>query len=141
VSDTLQPEIAIDYAINNFMSDLSDKPVWVDGSGLSRYNLFTPRSIVQLWEKIYNLVPSEKLLPLLATGGKNGTIKNWYKADSPFIFGKTGTLSNNHCLSGFLIARSGRLLIFSFMNNNYVAKTSAVREEMQKILKTIYDTY
>jgi D-alanyl-D-alanine carboxypeptidase/D-alanyl-D-alanine-endopeptidase (penicillin-binding protein 4) len=58
LSDTLQPEIAISHVEKNFLNDLPDKPVWVDGSGLSRYNLFTPRSIVRLWEKIYELVPA-----------------------------------------------------------------------------------
>ncbi|HOX81444.1 MAG TPA: D-alanyl-D-alanine carboxypeptidase [Chryseolinea sp.] len=141
LSDTLQPEIAIDYVQKNFLNDLTDKPVWVDGSGLSRYNLFTPRSIVQLWNKIYQLVPRERLFSLLATGGMNGTVKNWYKADKPYIFGKTGTLSNNHCMSGYLVTKSGKTLIFSFMNSNYTTTTSAIRKNMQEILNMIYEKY
>jgi len=141
LSDTLQPEIAIDYVQKNFLADLTDKPVWVDGSGLSRYNLFTPRSIVQLWNKIYQLVPKERLFPLLATGGVNGTVKNWYKADTPYIFGKTGTLSNNHCMSGYLVTKSGKTLIFSFMNSNYTTSTSSIRKNMQEILNMIYEKY
>jgi serine-type D-Ala-D-Ala carboxypeptidase/endopeptidase (penicillin-binding protein 4) len=141
ISDTLQPEVAIKYVKKNFLNDLSDEPSWVDGSGLSRYNLFTPRSIVQLWSKIYDMVPRERLFPLLATGGKYGTIRNWYKADKPYIFGKTGSLSNNHCLSGYLVTKSGKTLIFSFMSNNFVASTSTVRTNMQEILKMIYERY
>jgi D-alanyl-D-alanine carboxypeptidase/D-alanyl-D-alanine-endopeptidase (penicillin-binding protein 4) len=141
ISDTLQSEIAIRYVKKNFLNDLKDEPSWVDGSGLSRYNLFTPRSIVQLWSKIYEIVPEDRLFALLAVGGKNGTVKNWYKADKPYIFGKTGSLSNNHCLSGFLRAKSGKLLIFSFMNNNFVSSTSKVRTNMQDILKNIYEHY
>ena len=141
VRDTLQSEIAIKYSIKNFLNDLPDKPMWVDGSGLSRYNLFTPRSIVKLWEKIHNAVPEDRLFSLLATGGKKGTIKKWYKADKPYIFGKTGTLSNNHCLSGFLVTKSGKTLIFAFMNNNYIATTNAIRTNMQDILYTIYEKY
>jgi D-alanyl-D-alanine carboxypeptidase/D-alanyl-D-alanine-endopeptidase (penicillin-binding protein 4) len=141
LSDTLKPEIAIRYASEKLLNDLPDKPVWVDGSGLSRYNLFTPRSIVSLWEKIYEKVPEPRLLPLLANGGKNGTIKNHYKADKPYIFGKTGSLSNNHCLSGFLYTKKGRLLIFSFMNNNFVTSSREVREVMQTILKEAYEKH
>lgn len=141
LSDTLQPEIAINYAKKNFLNDLPDEPSWVDGSGLSRYNLFTPRSIIKLWEKIIEVAPRERLFPLLATGGKYGTIKNWYKADKPYIFGKTGSLSNVHCLSGFLVTRSGKTLIFSFMSNNFVASTSKVRTYMQDVLKNYYEKY
>jgi serine-type D-Ala-D-Ala carboxypeptidase/endopeptidase (penicillin-binding protein 4) len=141
VRDSLQAEIAIRYSIENFLNDLPDKLVWVDGSGLSRYNLFTPRSIVKLWEKIYQVVPRERLFELLATGGKSGTIKKWYKADRPYIFGKTGTLSNNHALSGYLVTKSGKTLLFAFMNNNFVTPTSGVRTNMQEILYRIYDRY
>jgi len=141
LSDTLNPEIAIKYAIDSLFNDLPDEPSWVDGSGLSRYNLFTPRSVVKLWEKIYQIIPQERLFKLLAVGGQSGTIKNWYKKDVPFIFGKTGTLSNNHSLSGFLITRKGRVLIFSMMNNNYLASTNEVRRRMEKILNTIHEKY
>jgi D-alanyl-D-alanine carboxypeptidase/D-alanyl-D-alanine-endopeptidase (penicillin-binding protein 4) len=141
VRDSLQTEIAIKYSIDNYLTDLPDKPIWVDGSGLSRYNLFTPRSIVKLWQKIYEQMPRERLFPLLATGGKNGTIKKWYKADEPYIFGKTGSLSNNHVLSGYLVTKSGKTLIFSFMNNNFVASTSDIRKNMQEILYKVYDRY
>lgn len=141
VSDSLQPEIAIDYVKENFLKELPDQPSWVDGSGLSRYNLFTPRTVVELWKKIYALRPQEKLFPLLATGGVNGTVRNWYKADKPYFFGKTGSLSNVHCLSGYLVTRSGKTLIFSFMNNNFVTSAGIVRLKMQELLKQIYENY
>lgn len=141
LSDSLKPEIAIDFMKKNHLSDLPDEPIWVDGSGLSRYNLFTPRSIVKLWQKIWETMPQERLFQLLATGGVNGTIRKWYSADKPFIYGKTGSLSNNHCLSGFLVTKKGKVLIFSFMNSNYTASTNAIRRNMQDILKNIYEHY
>lgn len=142
VSDTLQPEIAVKYVKENFLKDIADEPAWVDGSGLSRFNLFTPRSIVQMWQKLYVLVPRERLFPLLAIGGKTGTIRKYYKGDeAPYVFGKTGSLSNNHNISGYLVTKSGKTLIFSFMNNNFVAPSSKVRINMEEILKMIYERY
>lgn len=141
VRDSLMTEIAINCSMKNFLYDLPDKPKWVDGSGLSRYNLMTPRSIVMLWKKIYDVKPREELFPLLAIGGKTGTLRKWYAADQPYIFGKTGTLSNNHSLSGYLVTKSGKTLIFSFMNNNYLSSVNDVRSYMQSILYNIYQNY
>ena len=141
VSDTLKPEIAIEYVKKKFLFDLPDKPVWVDGSGLSRYNLLTPRSIVRLWEKIYAIVPRERLFFLLSVGGESGTLKNYYKAEKRFIVGKTGTLANNHSLSGFLVTKRGRTFIFSWMNNNFTTPTGEVRARMETVLKNIYEKY
>ena len=141
LSDTLKPEIAIRHMKRNQLSNLADSPVWVDGSGLSRYNLFTPRSIVSLWEMIYGQVNRERLFQLLAVGGKSGTLRSSYVNDPPYIYGKTGTLSNNHSLSGFLITRKGEVLIFSYMSSNFTVPVSEVRKEMERILKLIHEKY
>jgi D-alanyl-D-alanine carboxypeptidase/D-alanyl-D-alanine-endopeptidase (penicillin-binding protein 4) len=141
ISDTLQTQIAIEYSLENLLADLPDPPVWRDGSGLSRYNLFTPRTIVKLWEKIYEMVPEERLFELIAKGGVSGTIKGWYSSEVPYIFGKTGTLSNNHTLSGFLKTKKGKTLIFSFMHNNYTSSSSEIKKEMEKTLLEIHEKY
>ncbi len=134
--------VVIDYVKKNFLADLPDKAVWVDGSGLSRQNLFTPRSIVRLCEKIYDDVGNQdRLFDLLPQGGKTGTLKNLFKADQPYVFAKTGSLSNNHNLSGYLITSSGKKLIFSFMNNNFTRPTSEIRAEMEKLITKIYKNY
>ncbi len=139
LTDSLKTEITIKHVKKNFLTDLPDEPIWVDGSGLSRYNLFTPRSIVQLWNKIYTMVPRERLFSLLSTGGQRGTLRNYYKSEKPYVFGKTGSLSNNHCLSGFIVTRKGNTYIFSFMNSNFVKPGNEVRTTMQAILNDIYE--
>jgi D-alanyl-D-alanine carboxypeptidase/D-alanyl-D-alanine-endopeptidase (penicillin-binding protein 4) len=139
LGDSLKPEITIEYVTKNYLHDLPDRPIWKDGSGLSRYNLFTPRSIVKVWEKMYHMVPRQRMFNLVAIGGVAGTIKNSYKADKPFIYGKTGSLSNVHCLSGYLVTKKGKTLIFSFMNTNFTAPTRAIRNRMEEILVLIRD--
>src|SRR5690606_2126126 len=76
----LDSERAIEYITKTYLFDLPDKVNWVDGSGLSRHNLFTPRSMIALFEKIYRVLPEEQLYALLPTGGKTGTLKNSYQA-------------------------------------------------------------
>lgn len=141
LSDSLKPEIAISHVSDMLLHDLPDKPVWIDGSGLSRYNLFTPRSIVKLWEKIYQRIPEERLFSIIAIGGRPGTLKNYFKSETPYVFGKTGTLSNVHCLSGFLKTKKGRTLIFSFMNTNFTAPVRDVRNNMEVLLNKIHQKY
>ncbi len=141
VSDSLKTSIAIDYMKEKFLQDLPDEPMWYDGSGLSRYNLFTPRSMVKLIEKIEKEMPVENLFTILAAGGESGTLKNYYEAETPYIYAKTGTLRNNHSLSGFLVTKSGRILIFSFMNSNYTVPTSELKHGMTRILKRVRDNY
>lgn len=138
IADTLKSDIAIEHMKENFLEDLPDEVFWVDGSGLSRYNLVTPRSMIKLLDKIYQEVPQERLFSLLATGGKSGTLKSSYIAETPYIFAKTGTLRNNHSLSGFLKAKSGKILIFSFMNSNYTVPTSELKIQMEIILRDLY---
>ncbi len=141
ISDSLDTEITIEWALDSLFNNSPDKMVWVDGSGLSRYNLFTPRSIVWLWRQLLADFGKKRIFSLIAAGGESGTIKNYYKAKPPYIYGKTGTLSNNHNLSGFLITASGKLLVFSFMNNNYPDESRPVKKEMEKILWQIHEKY
>lgn len=142
ISDTLNADTIRNAVLENQLRNLKQKPEWVDGSGLSRYNLFTPLSFVQVLEKLYTEIPRERLFNFFSVGGESGTLKNWYKGDvKPYIFAKTGTLKNKHALSGYLLTNSGEVLIFSFMNNNYVTSTSKVKEKMQIILEYLRDNY
>ncbi|MXV14239.1 D-alanyl-D-alanine carboxypeptidase/D-alanyl-D-alanine-endopeptidase [Hufsiella ginkgonis] len=132
----------INYVTSTYLANLPDKPQWVDGSGLSRMNLFTPRDMVLLLEKIYAKAGNqERLFDLFPAGGKTGTLKNLYKSGKPFVFAKTGTLSNNYSQSGYLLTRRGKRLTYSFMNNNYVNPAADVRKEMERIVTWLYERY
>jgi serine-type D-Ala-D-Ala carboxypeptidase/endopeptidase (penicillin-binding protein 4) len=140
-TDTLSVEQTIDKMKNTVLKNVPDKLRWADGSGLSRYNLFTPRSLVYILNEIRNKVPDQRLFNLFPNGGKTGTIRNFYKMETPFVFAKTGSLNGVHCLSGYLRTRKGKVLIFSFMHNNFIVPTSEVRNKMDEILRKLYYTY
>jgi len=142
--NVLNTDSVIQYSKAHFLNDLPDAPQWVDGSGLSRYNLFTPRSIVKLLCKISEQIKNDSLLhSLLPIGGLAGTIRHAYKTDKgiPFVWAKTGSLANNHNQSGYLITRKGRRLAFSFMNNNFTRPQREIRDEMVRIITYLHDNY
>ncbi|MGI9552249.1 MAG: D-alanyl-D-alanine carboxypeptidase, partial [Aurantibacter sp.] len=75
-------------------------------------------------------------------GGVSGTLEDWYPGNpKPYIIAKTGSLGNNHCLSGYLITKSGKTLIFSFMNNHFRRPSSKIKRRMQLIFEEIRDGY
>lgn len=111
----LNTDSVIRYSTTHFLNDLPDTPQWADGSGLSRCNLFTPRDMVALLCKIADRMNNEELLhSLLPEGGVAGTIRHAYKTDNgkPFVWAKTGSLSNNYNQSGYFITRKGKRLAF-----------------------------
>lgn len=141
LTDTLSSKLAIEHMSEKINAFVPDSIVWKDGSGLSRYNLFTPHDMVFLWNALYEQIGEKRLFKLVASGGKTGTLKEWFSGDQPYIFGKSGTLSNHYTLSGFLITKSGRRLSFAYMNNNYPMRASDIKKEMEVVLRNVYEKY
>jgi D-alanyl-D-alanine carboxypeptidase/D-alanyl-D-alanine-endopeptidase (penicillin-binding protein 4) len=126
----------INQLLNKELAGLPQRPHWVDGSGLSRYNLFTPRDMVWILDQLKNEFGLDRMERLLPTGG-NGTLRNYYKQDSGYIFAKTGSLSDVVALSGYLLTKKKRLLIFSILVNNFLGKGSELRREIEQFLHGI----
>ncbi|MBB6273656.1 D-alanyl-D-alanine carboxypeptidase/D-alanyl-D-alanine-endopeptidase (penicillin-binding protein 4) [Pedobacter cryoconitis] len=134
---------AIRYVLDKYLKNLPQKPRWVDGSGLSRMNLFSPADMVMLLKMIDKEINNrEKLFNMLPAGGQRGTLKNAYpKTDHPYVFAKTGTFSNNYNQSGYLVTKKGRTLIFSFMNNNFMRPIAEIKAEMARLMGYIHEKY
>lgn len=116
---------------------------WVDGSGLSRLNLMSPNFGINLLEKIKQKINNDdKLFDLLAAGNKSGTLKNMFKTSaSSFVYAKSGSLSNNYNLVGYLVGKSGKKYAFSYFNNNFIAPVSAIRTDVEQLLTFIQLNY
>jgi D-alanyl-D-alanine carboxypeptidase/D-alanyl-D-alanine-endopeptidase (penicillin-binding protein 4) len=143
LSQELSTEKAIKHITDTYLQELPDKPFWVDGSGLSRSNLFSPRDMVTLLAMIYKEVGDQKrLFSMLPAGGQSGTLRNAYpKTDQPFVFGKTGTLSNTHNQSGYVVTKKGKVYLYAFLNNNFVQSAATIRKEMEKIVTQIHERF
>jgi len=108
----------------------------VDGSGVSRYNLFTADQLVQflaavakqpgVFQKFYNSLP---------VAGWDGTLAD-RMIGSPAEFNlraKTGTLNGASSLSGYVRTRDGEMLAFSMMMQNFLHSSSAYRLAQDRI--------
>jgi serine-type D-Ala-D-Ala carboxypeptidase/endopeptidase (penicillin-binding protein 4) len=141
VSGVMDEKLLIDYLLENGLSEMPDQPRWVDGSGLSRYNLLSPRSLVWLLGKMKDEFGFERISYLLPTGGE-GTLENFYLEEKGNIYAKTGTLGGNAVtLSGFLITGKGRTLIFSVLVNNYNKDSVEVRKAIENFIREIIYRY
>lgn len=130
----------IEALLNTDYHDLPQKPRWVDGSGLSRYNLFTPEDFVTLLCKMKNDFSWERITHILPSGDK-GTLKGLYKGHELNIYAKTGSLSSTIALSGFLVTKSNKKLAFSILINQHMAQSNEIRKDIEKFLETIIDQY
>ncbi len=132
----MSDEKIIDSLLKTDFKDLPQKPRWVDGCGLSRYNLFSPKDFVFLLDKMKTEFGMERIKGILPTAGQ-GTLKGYYKNMTNLIYAKTGSMSNNVSLSGYLYTKQQKLLIFSVQINSYDGTGRAGRKAIEKLLQQI----
>jgi D-alanyl-D-alanine carboxypeptidase/D-alanyl-D-alanine-endopeptidase (penicillin-binding protein 4) len=100
-----------------------------DGSGMSSYNRVSPRGVVQMLRWISGQSWGAQWRETLPIGGVDGTLRNRFKG-TPLegkVFAKTGTLNATNALAGYMIAASGKTLVFAFYANDMPASGSATK--------------
>ncbi len=140
VLNVMNDEKIIDTILKTDFKNLPQKPRWVDGSGLSRYNLFSPQDFVFILNKMKDEFGMERMKAIFPTGN-SGTLKNYYVADSNFIYAKTGVMSGVLSLSGYLYTKKNKLLVFSVLVNNHTTSVTEVRRAIEVFLKEIINEY
>lgn len=136
----LDSDKAIDTLARLFFSDMPQQPRWADGSGLSRYNLFSPADFVWLLRKMKAEFTEQRLFAILPAGNE-GTLKGLYKEIGNNLHAKTGTLSGQLALSGYLTTQKGHHLVFSVLVNNHSGSAAAVRKQLENFLLKFYHNY
>ena len=136
VSEEKRGEFNDESIIDTISGRLKNKVVWVDGSGLSRYNLFSPDAFVEILDSMRAEFGMERVKAIFPSGD-SGTLKNYYVADNGKIYAKTGSMSGVLALSGFLYGKNKRLLIFSVMVNNYNGTGSNGRRAIERFIKRL----
>lgn len=130
----------IDTLLKTDFKDLPQRPRWVDGSGLSRYNLFSPEDFIWILKKLEDDFGLERMKVILP-GANEGTLEGLYKGYEKHIYAKTGTISNNLALSGYLTTKKNRHLIFSLIVNNHQAPNTLIRKGFEGFITGIIDKY
>ena len=126
----------INDLISNDLSGFPQKPRWVDGSGLSRYNLFSPDDMVFILNKIKTEQSWERIKSIFPSVG-NGTLTKFQSKNGEFIYAKTGSMGGVMNLSGYILTKKGKWLIFSIMINNTQTPFSTIRKQMNGFLERI----
>ena len=144
VSERLLGEMSdrkiIDTLLKTDYKLMPQKPSWVDGSGLSRYDLFSPKDFVFILNRMKDDFGMDRIKNILPTGG-TGTITSYYKQDSGYIFVKTGTLNGVVALSGFLYTKKNKLLIFSVLVNNHRSSATSIRKGIERFIQDLRDKF
>ncbi|WP_116091635.1 D-alanyl-D-alanine carboxypeptidase/D-alanyl-D-alanine-endopeptidase [Sphingomonas crusticola] len=112
---------------------------FADGSGMSSYNRIAPRGTVIFLRWVAAQPWGAQWRATLPIGGQGpGTLARRFKG-TPLegkVFAKTGTLNQTNALSGYMIARSGRILTFSALANDVpqgVVATKAVEDALNLV--------
>jgi D-alanyl-D-alanine carboxypeptidase/D-alanyl-D-alanine-endopeptidase (penicillin-binding protein 4) len=97
--------------------------VLVDGSGLSRQNLVSPRAVVQMLAYAAQQPWCDSFRSTLPIAGEDGTLEDRLKgtAAAGRIHAKTGSLEHVRGISGYATTLHGENLVFSIFTNNNAA--------------------
>jgi D-alanyl-D-alanine carboxypeptidase/D-alanyl-D-alanine-endopeptidase (penicillin-binding protein 4) len=98
----------------------AESVTFADGSGMSSYNRITPHATTTLLRWIAGQPWGAAWRETLAVAGVDGTLRNRFKSSSleGKLVAKTGSLNAARALSGYLVAKSGRTLVFSALAND-----------------------
>lgn len=111
-----------------------------DGSGLSNYNRATPAAMTAVLRHAASEPWAETFKASLPVGGgSEGTLRFRFRGTAldGKIFARTGTLNHVNALSGYMHARSGKMLAFSIIVNDRPLNTPSARPLIDQVLLDI----
>ena len=125
--------------VTEFLSEIMDDPPahrFVDGSGLSRYNLLNAELLTNLLIYMYqNFELMPEYLSSLPIAGVDGTLKNRMQGVSAdkVLRAKTGTLSGVSALAGYTVTADDEVFAFGILISHYVGSPALARGIQDKI--------
>jgi D-alanyl-D-alanine carboxypeptidase/D-alanyl-D-alanine-endopeptidase (penicillin-binding protein 4) len=97
-----------------------------DGSGLSRLDLVTPETTARLLQAAAKGATASIFRDSLPVAGVDGTLRGRLRLYKDRVFAKTGSLTYDNSLSGFLTTSEGANLAFSIMCNDQTGRANSI---------------
>jgi serine-type D-Ala-D-Ala carboxypeptidase/endopeptidase (penicillin-binding protein 4) len=99
-----------------------------DGSGLSRHDYVSPRTLVKALDAMRRHPDFHVFYDALPIAGVDGTIDKRMRGTPAQgnVHAKTGFIDKARSLSGYVTTADGRMLLFSMLCNNYSVPTATV---------------
>ena len=111
----------------------------VDGSGLSRYNLASPRGLQETLGTIYEMIGSREIKTLFPQANSEGTLTPYAPQHNlKFVYAKSGNLRNNHVLAGYIFTDTKKPFSFVISVNNYTGDKKATQEAVGLQLSVLH---
>lgn len=113
--------------------------VLVDGSGLSRHNLVNPEALVQTLQVMATRSDGAIFRSSLAVAGVSGTLRHRFQGGPLVgrIQAKSGAMTGDVALSGYLQPPDYQPLVFSVMINHAPDSASILRQRIDALLEFI----
>lgn len=125
--------------VTGFLNEIMGEPPvhrFVDGSGLSRYNLLNVELLTKLLVYMHhNFELMPEYLASLPIAGIDGTLKDRMQGVSAekTLRAKTGTLSGVSALAGYTVTADDEVLAFGILISHYVGTATPARDIQDKI--------
>ncbi|HRH54263.1 MAG TPA: D-alanyl-D-alanine carboxypeptidase/D-alanyl-D-alanine-endopeptidase, partial [Chitinophagales bacterium] len=107
-----------------------------DGSGLSRMNVFTTKQMCSILNMEMKEPTFEQFKKSLPIAGKSGTLitvaDNTVAAGK--VFAKSGSMYKVRSYSGYVQTKSGELLSFCVIVNNYTCGSVEIKSKLEKLM-------
>jgi D-alanyl-D-alanine carboxypeptidase/D-alanyl-D-alanine-endopeptidase (penicillin-binding protein 4) len=112
-----------------------------DGSGLSPFNAFSAKDMVDVLEWMNQTAEKEAFEESLSVGGVDGTLKSIFKEPEykGRLLGKSGSINGVLGYCGYLTTSRGRKVAFCMMANRFAEPYAKVRTNMETLMMEIID--
>ncbi len=116
-----------------------DAYVYVDGSGLSRYNYLSPEAVALVLTALARHPDFPAFYDALPVAGVDGTLETRLRgtAAAGNARAKTGSISNARNVSGYVTTRDGERFVFVLLANHFTVPSSVPTRVQDRVIERL----